>query len=197
MLLDEVSRIPLHSIFIMILIISANWMMALYPCRFRALMTENIYVRHVFGFFTMIFFVVITNSDGSFNLQTTFIDSIYLYTLFIFLLRTPLFIFLAILALLAGLYVLNIKKKEINEDKKIEEKTKEEYLKNLSMIKNVISITTYFLLFLGFFIYLGQKKLEYKNKFDYITFLFGKIECKNTTPAESNSYYNGIMHALD
>jgi hypothetical protein len=181
----------------MILIISANWMMALYPCRFRALMTENIYVRHVFGFFTMIFFVVLTNSDGSLNLQTTFIDSIYLYTLFIFLLRTPLFIFLAILALLAGLYVLNIKKKEINEDKKIEEKTREEYLRILSIIRNVTSITIYFLLFLGFFIYLGQKKLEYKNKFDYITFLFGKIECQNTTPSSSNSYYNGIMHALD
>jgi hypothetical protein len=145
----------------------------------------------------MIFFVVLTNSDGSLNLQTTFIDSIYLYTLFIFLLRTPLFIFLAILALLAGLYVLNIKKKEINEDKKIEEKTREEYLRILSIIRNVTSITIYFLLFLGFFIYLGQKKLEYKNKFDYITFLFGKIECQNTTPSSSNSYYNGIMHALD
>ena len=35
---------------------------------------------------------------------------------------------------------------------------------------------------IGFFVYMGEKKLEYKNDFDYITFFFGKGECrKNNT----------------
>tara|TARA_B110000881_G_C18379152_1_gene415199 strand:+ start:150 stop:509 length:360 start_codon:yes stop_codon:yes gene_type:complete len=33
----------------------------------------------------------------------------------------------------------------------------------------------------GFILYLGEKKMEYKDKFTYFTFLFGKPKCMNTT----------------
>jgi len=194
-MLFEANNIPLHNIFVMILIISANWMMVLYPCRFRTLITNNIFVRHIFGFFTMLFFVVLTNSEDTLNLNSSLIDSVYLYTLFIMLIRTPIFIFITILILLCILYVLNIKKKEVKEDKSLDDDASEKKLDNISNIKNVISSITYILLFLGFIVYLGQKKLEYKSEFSYITFLFGKNDCINTSP--ETSYIKGIMHVFD
>jgi hypothetical protein len=187
--------IPLYNIFIMILIISANWMMALYPCRFRTLMTNNILLRHIFGLFTMLFFVVLTNTEKDPKLKTLSIDALCLYALFIILLRTPLFIFIAILILLGALYVLNIKKKEIKGEESLEEKAKEEQLRIISIMTNSISIISYILLVSGFFIYLGQKKLEYKNQFSYFTFMLGKTECKDSSP--KTSYISGIMHAFD
>jgi hypothetical protein len=151
-------------------------------------------VRHVFGFFTMLFFVVLTNTEKDPKLQTLSIDALCLYALFMVLLRTPLFIFIAILVLLAGLYVLNLKKKEVKGEQS-DDKAKEEPLRIISIMTQSFSILSYILLVSGFFIYLGQKKLEYKDKFSYFTFIFGKTECKDSSP--KTSYMSGIMHAFD
>ena len=35
-------------------------------------------------------------------------------------------------------------------------------------------------------IYMGRKKFEYKNNFNYLTFIFGKVECTGTS---SKIYY--------
>ena len=35
---------------------------------------------------------------------------------------------------------------------------------------------------IGFILYLGEKKIEYKDKFNYITFIFGKPSCTNIFP---------------
>lgn len=178
----------------MILIISANWMTALYPCRSRTLLTNNIFIRHLFGFFTMIFFVVLSNSKTS-NLYSTFIYGIALYAFFIMMLRTPLMIFLSIMCLLLICYVLNVKKNEINEDVFIDANTREKYLHNINHINNTTSIVTCVILLFGFIVYLGQKKIEYKTKFKYVTFLFGKSECLDNSP--KTTYISGILHSLD
>lgn len=49
------------------------------------------------------------------------------------------------------------------------------------------------MLVLGFILYLGEKKYEYKNKFDYLTFIFGKPKCRGHTPKVN---YSKILHSL-
>ena len=90
--------------------------------------------------------------------------------------------------------MLNLKKKEIKAEQS-DDKAKEEPLRIISIMTQSISIMSYILLVSGFFIYLGQKKLEYKDKFSYFTFLLGKTECKDSGP--QTSYVSGIMHAFD
>jgi hypothetical protein len=65
-----------------------------------------------------------------------------------------------------------------NPKNNIEQYIKLEY--KLVKIKNILIIITLILIFIGFFVYLGQKKYEYKNKFSYTVFLFGVTKCKNT-----------------
>jgi hypothetical protein len=170
-------------------------MTALYPCRFRKLLTNNMYIRHLFGFFTMIFFVVISNSVKSSNLIKIFIDSAYLYLFFVVMLRTPLMFFLSIIGLLLICYVLNIKKDEINQKDSLDDKSRESQIEIIESINTVTTISAYILLFLGFIIYLGQKKVEYKGKFNYLVFLLGKSECLDKSPPMN--YMNGLKHFLD
>ena len=67
------------------------------------------------------------------------------------------------------------------EDSTNEELEKLEKTKNLIIkINNGISIVVFILIFFGFMIYMGRKKYEYKNNFSYLTFIFGKVECKGT-----------------
>jgi hypothetical protein len=55
--------------------------------------------------------------------------------------------------------------------------------KNWRKLNNGISI-------IGFMIYMGRKKYEYKNNFSYLTFIFGKVECKGTI---SNIDYSTLL----
>jgi uncharacterized membrane protein YgcG len=46
----------------------------------------------------------------------------------------------------------------------------------------------------GFFIYVGEKKLEYRGKFDYSTFILGTETCKNT-PTKT-AYWDSLKAAF-
>jgi hypothetical protein len=182
---------PIHNVFIMILIISANWMTPLYPCQFRALIESNIYIRHIFGFFTLMFLVMLMNSTDV-NLFDTTKVCFLLYIFYILSLRTPLFIFLLILLLLIICYILNLKKKEMIVKMQLKD---DETLKNINKITDITTITTCVLTFIGVMIYLGQKKLEYKKDFKYLTFFLGNTLCRKSSPKVN--YINGLKHAFD
>lgn len=187
------SYIPIYSIFILILILSGGYTIELIPCRLKKLLTENIFIKHFFCLLTLIFLVSLTDSsyDGK-NLNQILFRSFLLYILFMFIIKTQYQFFVVILILLAIIYLIKIKNNEIynkieREKENIEEnnysKNIEQYIEleyKLLKIKNILIIITLILIFIGFFVYLGQKKYEYKNKFSYVTFLFGTYKCKNT-----------------
>lgn len=88
-----------------------------------------------------------------------------------------------------------MKKEEIVADPSIEDKLKAKQVQNIEYINNATTaITCVFLLF-GVTVYLGQKKIEYKSKFNYTIFLLGKSDCLDTSP--KTSYISGILHSFD
>ncbi len=104
---------------------------------------------------------------------------------FILISKTEYGFFIAIIILTAVIYVLYLKRNEIA--KRTEDTTSKEELEKLEKTNNVIikinngfSIVVFILIFIGFMIYMGRKKYEYKNNFSYLTFIFGKVECKGT-----------------
>jgi hypothetical protein len=91
-----------------------------------------------------------------------------------------------------------LKRNEIakrKEDSTNEELEKLEKTKNLIIkINNGISIVVFILIFFGFMIYMGRKKYEYKNNFSYLTFIFGKVECKGTI--SNIDYSTSLKHVF-
>ena len=49
-------------------------------------------------------------------------------------------------------------------------------------------------LVIGFIIYVGEKKIEYKKKFKYSTFIFGKPSCKGKSP--NTKLVESFVHAF-
>lgn len=190
--MDKMDKInlPLEAIFIFILIISANFLAPIFPCRVQSLLNNNMAAKHLFGFLTMIFFVVLTipNSFTQFNIL--FSQSFILYILFILLTKTESYIFFIIFILLAILYIINLKIKHLEESKSKNKK----HLIFYKTIVNYLTIIILFVLFIGVLSYLGQKKLEYKNKFNYLYFFLGKPVCKNKSP--SNSFIAGLLNSF-
>jgi Na+/H+ antiporter NhaC len=92
------------------------------------------------------------------------------------IIKTDYRFFIAIIILLAVLYLRMLKKYELIamlDDEDIKDPT----IDTMIYINNIIFISVIVLTIIGFFIYMGKKKYEYKNKFSYINFLFGIYKC--------------------
>jgi hypothetical protein len=177
-------KIPLYAIFILILIVCAEYLKELMPCKLDYILKNNIYVKHLFCFLTLLFFVVITTEPfKDKNLKEIIIKSIILYILFILLIRNDYRIFFSVIVLLGLIYIISIKNYELNDllEKNIDIKTKKEYENQISIlvtINNVLFVIVITLIILGFLFYMKKKKNQYKEQFNFLKFFFGSIKCK-------------------
>lgn len=185
------TEIPIWNVFVLFLIIASNYIGELFPCRIQSLLVNNVYLKHFIAFLTLMFFVVLTDSSSQKKkFMVIFTDSIKLYFLWLLLINCEKKFFVLGLILLGILYILQLIKNDyINnkiEDKKINDDTKykkdEERLSLIKNIEKVIFLIFFIVLVLGFIIYMGEKKIEYKDKFKYITFIFGKPSCRGRSP---------------
>ena len=189
------------AIFLFLLIISGNYLGTLFPCRVQVALQENTFLRHFLGFFTLLFFVVLTlPNKPDFKMILTIATRVYIF--FILLSKTPVYIWLVVFALASITYLLEIYKDDKNkelveyEDGKIlNENSKILTHQNIVHIQKTISIIGLILTLSGFLIYMGEKKYEYKNKFSYITFLLGNSSCVNKT--ENKNIMNSLKHVFD
>ena len=178
------------TIFVLILIISSNYIGTTFPCRFQYLLNNNNWLKHTFGYLTMTFFVILVDPITSGTMKNNLVKAFYLYVWFILLTKTNIYFFISLVIILAVSYLLVLYKKEIiekNKDDKIISTidTTNQYLNTLFLIGTVI----------GVLIYLGEKKLEYKSKFSYYRFFLGNYSCKNYTPPIS--FVKSLKHTFD
>jgi hypothetical protein len=159
-----------------LLIISGNYIGNLVSCRTQYLFNNNIYVKHLIGFISLYFFIILVELD--INPFKALILSIPMYFYFIMLTKSQSTFFVSIIILLIILVFLHNYKSYLDKKKKLS-KIELIYIKNINIVRKiVIGIILTFTL-MGFLIYLGMKKVEYKNNFNLKDFLFGKIVCKN------------------
>lgn len=179
----------LSAIFIFTLIISGNYIGELFPCKIQRILTNNMLIKHFFGFITLFFFGVLAVPE--LNNVRGLLSSIVLYLIFLINANTNYKIWIGVVILYAFLYLINIIKKGYIE--KIETESKENavlptLLKDKQMIRLItifewiaivlIIVSTMF----GFIIYVGEKKIEYGKKFNWFTFLSGKPNCRHQSP---------------
>jgi hypothetical protein len=187
-MINYLDKVPIYSLFILILIISANFLAQLFPCRLQRVLHNNIYIKHIFAFLTLVFFVILTAPLQDTSLNNIFIKSFIVYIWFLIIMKTDKYFFLLLLLLLGIIYILLLKQNEYNsslENKDISSENKLLYTQNLNNIidiNNKLFIITFILTIIGFMLYMGEKKCEYKHKFNYLKFIFGQPQCRYKSP---------------
>ena len=183
----DIQTPSLYNIFILFLIISSNYLGELFPCRIQQMLSSNMLFKHIFGFLTLSFFVVLTDNSKVHTLTDILFNSLKLYSIFLIFINNNLNFFMISLFIVAVIYIINIKINEITDTIKTdtEDKNKNENSKTLQLlhqINKILSIIFIITIIIGFLIYMGEKKVEYKSKFSYITFIFGKAVCRGKSP---------------
>jgi hypothetical protein len=187
---------PVESLFIFLLIISGNFLAELFPCRFQKDLNDIIALKHIFGFLTLLFFVVLQTPLETFNLIDAFKNSCGLYVMFLLLINSHHITFIVSMLLLTISYILTLKIKENNTTLESDEDEMAilNTNNNIKRIQKYIHISIGFVILFGFLSYLGSKKSEYKKKFSYFTFIFGKTICAND--GSKLSYMTGLQNSF-
>ena len=192
--INTVQNIPIWNVFVLFLIIASNYIGELFPCRIQDLLSRNVYLKHFIAFLTLLFFVVLTDSTREQKrFKEIFNNSIILYVLFLLLINCNRKFFIVVLFLLVLSYIIRLIKNDYINNHEIDEEVKDHF-KYVNYLEFTIYVLFFITLILGFIIYMGEKKLEYKNKFSYITFIFGKPTCKGKSP--KTNYIEAFISAF-
>jgi hypothetical protein len=145
-------------------------------------------VKNILGLLTFYFFITVADSNNVFSYQKKFIMSIVIYILFILSTKTHYKGWIVMITSLGIIYTLSVIKDQYKEDSK-----KLKIIENIQKILVTIALIS---LLVGFFYYLGEKKIEYGSDFKFTTFLLGKSICKNEIPEIKESFINVIKKSI-
>lgn len=184
---------PIYVVFLLLMNISANYTGELFPCSVRTLLNTNIYLKHIIAWLTLLFFIVLDKIDTD-NNSITFLNMLVttsiIYFIFIILSKCEFYFFIAATGILAVCYLLRLQRIHITSNTQTE--TSHEDLERIDYIMKILTILFGCLLILGFLLYMGAKKLEFKRKFSYLKFMFNKPLCTQTY---NDQKYNKFIKA--
>lgn len=164
-----------RNLFMMMLLLSMNFLQPLLPCNTSRVLQQSSLTRHLIGFFVLMFFVVTVDSelDSYLPLGTLFATTFLIYAWFMVASKMTANWWMMLFALLGALYLINL-----YEDK---DSMNAEHVEYLRVAKDWILGLSVFVTTIGFIIYVGEKKLDYKGKFNYGEFFFSTDStCKGT-----------------
>ena len=160
-----------RNLFILYLVLAGRFLNPLMPCNTSRIVSDSIVAHHIIGFFTLLFLIVVTDTDvdNYVPFGTVLLTAAIIYAWFILSSRMTANWWIALVALLGGIYLLDF----------YQEKAKT-MLPDIDLAKTVMLGASVLITLIGFLIYVGEKKLDYKSKFDYGTLLLGTLKCQNT-----------------
>ena len=175
--------------FILFLVLAGGFLQPLFPCNTTKLFTDSKLVRHLVGFFTLIFFVVVSDTelDDYMPLGTILATSAAIYLWFLIASKMTANWWLALIVLLGAMYLIDL----YEERQKVDPDTKE----RLDLTKKVLLGASLVITLVGFLLYLGEKKLDYRGKFNYSDFFLSTPACKGTPT--SVPYWTSLKAAFE
>ncbi len=179
--MDFNTQFPIKGIMVFYLLIVANFLAPLFNCRLQDVLVNNMILKHLFGFLTLFFFVVFVepeHSDKTFLYQISMAIGLYIW--FIFTTRMEIHAFALFIIVLFSLYMFNIYFDKNHKDNNTDEK--EVFKENINRYGLLLGVL---ITIIGFTSYVGQKKIEYGNRFNWTSFFIGHPECKKETPIEA------------
>jgi len=161
---------------IFIFIIAGNYAGDTFSCNLRHIIRDNMIAKHILGIFIVLIFIGF--SQDNLNILNKIYLSIFLYTWYIFIMRSPTPITLTVIGIIIILYILQEAIKDIQKnikDNSSEVDTKNsQYKINLyTKIRNALFLISILLSTVGIIIYYQRNKNLFKNDFSTFRFLVG------------------------
>ena len=158
---------------IFLFIIAGNYAGDLYSCGLRHLFNEYMILKHIIGFFIMLFFIGLLQKEVTLFIKI--IQSIFLYLWYILIMRAPTIITLITIILiciifLINIYIEDIKNKNNNQsnNNNKENDSKITYYQNIA---NILFIISFFISLIGTIIFVLLLKNKLGNNFNTYKFL--------------------------
>lgn len=167
------------AVFVFYLLLSSGFQVPLFPCRVQRVFNDSQSLRHVLGFLTMTFFVVLVNSKNKLNVTQLFLISSVAYLWFMMTAKMNVYSWFMMIFVLGIVFVLQVYKDHQEEESSEEAKAK---IENATKAQQILSYVVAALTLLGFVIYMGEKRIEYGDSFEFGTFFLGNPSCKGESP---------------
>lgn len=164
-------EVPFYMIFVLYLVISSNFLAQLFSCQLQYILNNSMLAKHFLGYMTLLFFVVLSSGDTQ-STSEALLYSLIIYIIFWFSTRISTEYFIVFIILTAAMYIIHLYQKESGV----------QVSRRLQIVKNILQISMFVVLVVGFFFYIIEKKVEYRKKFSFKTFILGKPICKNKSP---------------
>ena len=159
---------------IFLFIIAGNYVGDIYSCGIRNFMKEYMFVKHIIGFFIMLFFVGLIQEKSTITQRIS--QSFILYFWFIFIMRAPTIITISAIFLICLIYIIDLYisdlKIKLEENKEINEKNSK-LIEQYTNINNFLFIISFLISILGTSIYIYILKRNLGKNFSIVTFLLG------------------------
>lgn len=175
----------LHSVFLLMLAVSGNFVGETLGCKTQYHMTNNMVIKQIIIFF-MIYFTLIYTSKKDVNPINSLKNAILIWILFLMFTKMNLRFTTISAVLLCILYVTGnyleyyqnqgkkLKKNQVAEKKKLKEKEQ-----NMKTARHYLLIASGAVLVSGFTFYYFDKRREYGESFNTLKFIFGVENCQS------------------
>lgn len=167
------------AVFVFYLLLSAGFQIPLFPCRVQRVFTDSQSLRHVLGFLTMTFFVVLVNSKNKLGVAELFAISGGAYLWFMMTAKMNVYSWFMMMFVLGVVFILQVYKDHQEEDKSKEVESK---IEAASKAQQILSYVVAALTVIGFVVYMGEKRIEYGETFEFGKFFLGNPTCKGESP---------------
>ena len=166
----------LNAIFLMMVAVSGNFIKEMFPCGFQKVFDRSVILKYILTFFILFISVILIKPSITKGRSLIFIFgiTIFIYIWFILMTKMNVYFFLTLLFILFILYICI----QYYSYKKLSDKDKKEY----NIITTTIFVLSIVITVIGFLLYYGEKKYEYKKMFSWNKFFFDTVVCNNNPP---------------
>lgn len=180
-------------LFVLYLVISGNYLGNLFGCKVQDIMNNNFIVKNLLGFLTFYFFVALVDTSNIYSMKKKLIISALIYIIFMMSTKTHYKFWYVFIISIGLSYILQLVKDDTNKD---EEKKTEKYNEKIKTVQLYLVIIASISLILGFTYYLGEKKIEYGEDFEFSKFILGNPKCKGNILTYDQGFFDVLKTAF-
>jgi hypothetical protein len=169
------------SVFALYMLVVGNFLPELLGCRLQSVLKSSMLAKHVTALLLTYFLVVLANPEyADKHFWKSVLATLAIYAWFLCTTRSPLPLALASVICLLVIYHVSIRRQSL-----ISSNGPSSTIQMLNTTQTILTVVVVLMSIVGCGIYMVEKKMEYKEKFNWNTFVIGERSCRNYTPSSA------------